>query len=87
MEDFGTFECKGFDGHRRTWRVYADINEQTQEIDFIRLQYGSGVLPGPALRPSECHQAHEIKALQHVRGHVAAGHIEDDFDVIDSEDA
>jgi len=87
MEDFGTFLSKGFDGFERTWRVYADIDPKTRKIDFIRLQYGSGTLPGKALRPKQCLQPHERKALAHVRAQVAQSSVtEDDFEVIDEED-
>ena len=87
MEDFGTFQCKGFDKHIRTWRVYADIDPKTLQVDFIRLQYGQGTLPGPALRPNDCHRPPELLGLHHVRMQVAKGHTGEEFEVIDMEDS
>lgn len=87
MEDFGTFFCKGSDGFNRKWRVYADVDPTTKQVDFIRLQYGEGTLPGKALRPSQCQQPCEHKALAHVRATIVGSEvIEGDFEVIDEED-
>lgn len=87
MEDFGTFFCIGFGGYTGRWRVYADIDPKTKKIDFIRLQQGTGTMPGRVLRPNECLQPHQYKALAHVRAQIRQSNVtQDDSEVIDEED-